>query len=357
MSVYKPKNSTIFLFDFQHRGRRFHGSTGQKTKRAAERVEAAERAKAALNLKERPPITLDEAAGIYEAKLRKEDRWNINTENWLDAIVNALGVDEFIAEIKPTDIGAHFRARAAIVAGSTVNREIDVARALWRFTERSKYDIGDMPDWGSMRYAVKDNDPRELRRDEEARLLEHIRDDYHPFVKFALLSGWRVSEVRNLLWVDLDFPAKVAWATVKGGDRVKRPLTTEMIVLIASQQQKCPQVFTYVCEKKRIGRAKGERYPISKDGWRKVWAQALEDAGIEDFRFHDLRHTRGTRILRTTGNLAAAQKALRHKNIRTTLRYAHAFDDDVRNALEASEARTIPEVSEEEAKNARNSAA
>lgn len=89
---------------------------------------------------------------------------------------------------------------------------------------------------------------------------------------------------------------------------------------------------------------KGERYPISKDGWRKVWGAALDDGQVEDFRFHDLRHTRGTRILRQTGNLAAAQKALAHKNIKTTLRYAHAFDDDVRRALEASESRTIPDA-------------
>lgn len=154
-----------------------------------------------------------------------------------------------------------------------------------------------------------------------------------------------MTEIRGLVWADIDYPAKVAWRTVKGGRRIKRPLTTEMVALIASQPQACAQVFTYVCQKSRKGRLKGERYPISKDGWRKAWADALADAKVPDFRFHDLRHTRGTRILRQTGNLAAAQKALAHKNIRTTLRYAHAFDDDVRAALEASESRTIPEVS------------
>jgi integrase len=60
------------------------------------------------------------------------------------------------------------------------------------------------------------------------------------------------------------------------------------------------------------------------------------------FRFHDLRHTRGTRILRVTRNLAAAKKALAHRNIKTTLRYAHVLDDDVREALEVSDSRTIP---------------
>jgi len=350
MSVYKPKNSTLYLYDFQHRGRRFHGSTGQKTKREAERVEARKRAEAALDIKSRKPITMDEAAGLYETKLRKEARWSVSSETWLDNFVNAIGPRTFMSDVDHTDIGAYFRQRAALIEGTSVNREIDVARAFWRATERARYDVGEMPDWGAMRYAVKEHDPRELQFDEEDRLLSTIREDYQPFVKFALLSGWRVSEVRTLLWSDLDLPAKVAWRTVKGGNRIKRPLTTDMIVLVATQPQACAQVFTYECQQSRQKRRKGHRYPISKDGWRKVWGEALTAAEIENFRFHDLRHTRGTRILRQTGNLAAAQKALAHKNIRTTLRYAHAFDDDVRKALEASESRTIPEVDAAEAK-------
>jgi integrase len=71
--------------------------------------------------------------------------------------------------------------------------------------------------------------------------------------------------------------------------------------------------------------------------------QGAEGAGIDGFRFHDLRHTRGSRILRHTGNLAIVQKALAHRSIKTSLRYAHASDDDVRRGLDASESRTIPD--------------
>jgi integrase len=344
MSVYKPQNSAIYLYDFQCRGRRFYGSTGKKTKRAAEIVEAEKRAEAKNGKRDKPAITLDTAAGIYEEKLRKEERWSTSTETWVDNLVNALGHDSYIHEINDVEIGKYFRARAAVVSGASVNREIDVARALWRHTEKAKYRVGDPPDWSAMRYAVKENDPRELDFAEEERLLDTIRDDYRPFVKFALLSGWRVTEVRSLLWSDLDFPAKIAWVVVKGGNRIRRPLTSEMVALIASQPQKCAQVFTYICQQSRQKRRKGDHYPISKDGWRKIWSEALTTAEIANFRFHDLRHTRGTRILRQTGNLAAAQKALAHKNIRTTLRYAHAFDEDVRQALEASESRRNPEV-------------
>ncbi|MBB3861749.1 integrase [Novosphingobium hassiacum] len=58
---------------------------------------------------------------------------------------------------------------------------------------------------------------------------------------------------------------------------------------------------------------------------------------IADEEIHDLRHTRGIRIVRATGSRAAAKEALKHQRIETTLPYAHVLDDDVRNALEASE--------------------
>ena len=71
---------------------------------------------------------------------------------------------------------------------------------------------------------------------------------------------------------------------------------------------------------------------------------ARADAGLKDFRIHDLRHTRATRILRATHNLAAARDALKHRHIRTTLRYAHVLTEDTRAALEASESRNSPEI-------------
>ena len=79
-------------------------------------------------------------------------------------------------------------------------------------------------------------------------------------------------------------------------------------------------------------RRSGERYPFTKSGWRKQWSRALKAAGIEDFRFHDLRHTAATRTLRASGNMKAVQKMLGHSDITTTARYAHVMVDDVRAA-------------------------
>jgi integrase len=98
--------------------------------------------------------------------------------------------------------------------------------------------------------------------------------------------------------------------------------------------------------------AQGQAIPAHPTALRKPWAAALKAAKIDNLRIHDLRHTRGTRIVRATGSLAAAKEALKHRNIKTTLRYAHVLDEDVRNALDASESRHSPDQQNEEKRKA-----
>jgi integrase len=64
------------------------------------------------------------------------------------------------------------------------------------------------------------------------------------------------------------------------------------------------------------------------------WADAVKRAKIPDFRFHDLRHTFATRLLRQTGNLKLVSRLLGHTTIDTTARYAHVLDEDLEQALE-----------------------
>lgn len=355
MSTYKPPNSTIFLYDFQCGGVRFHGSTGCKTKRDADRVEAKKRAEIALDdgRRKKPQITLDDAAGLYEIDLRARGKWSATTDYIIVSLIDGLGGERFLSEIVQDDLSRHFATRAGHVSGASVNREIEVARPIWRRL-RKTHDVGEMPDWGRLRYAVPDKDPRELYHDEEDRLFPAVRDDHHDFHLFALKSGWRLAEITGLLRSKVNLGQAIAETRIKGGDWVKRPLTPEMVAIIANQPKAGAHVFTYVCQKSRKAftdckgrkhpaRLKGERYPFSASGWRRPWKRSLEAAEVGDFRFHDLRHTRGTRIVRTTNNLAYAKEALKHRSIKTTLRYVHAADDDVRRALEASDSRTIPE--------------
>jgi integrase len=132
------------------------------------------------------------------------------------------------------------------------------------------------------------------------------------------------------------------------GETHTLPITPEVRALLGSRRGQHPEfVFSYECQRTtrdRIGgvRQAGRRYPFSDTGWRKTWKRALAEAGIADFRFHDTRHTAGTRITRATGNLRLTQRVLGHKNIATTQRYAHVLLDDVAAGMQAA-SRNLPE--------------
>lgn len=354
MSVYQPKGSPYWHFDFQFRGSRYYGSTGCTSKRAAEAFERRERHQAALPDQRRKPITVDEAAGLYTEHAQTLPSWP-TIEYMLDALVAGLGKGKLLSQIEQRDLQIYFARRRDGRSSASVNREIENARAVWRRAAATRYDIGEMPDWAALFLKVPRKPPRELEFAEEDSLFAHLRGDIRDAVEFLLKSGWRRGEVLGLRWSDVSFPRKQATTRIKGGDVVTRPLTTALVEILARQPVAGSYVFTYVCQKtkpelidkkgrKRPARLKGERYPLTATALRKPFDQAKADAKVEGFRIHDLRHTRGTRIVRATGSLAAAKEALKHRRIETTLRYAHVLDEDVRNALEASESRNSPEV-------------
>lgn len=343
MSVYKPKGSPYFHFDFVWKGHRFHGSTGCRGRREALAYEGRQRSEAVNPKVEKPPITLDEACGLYEEHADKLPSWP-TTLYMLNALIKGMGGNRLLAEIGQREFQVFVAKRRLGRSNATINREIDNARAVWRRAMKARFDIGEMPDWNDLKLKVPDKDPRELRPDEEEALFASMRADVADACDFALKSGWRRNEVIKLRWSDCDFQARQAVTRIKGGDEIKRPLTPTLVALIANQPRVGPFVFTYVCRKTRLKRRAGERYPLTPTVLRDAMKAAKAEAKIEDFRFHDFRHTRGTRILRQTGNLAATKAALAHRSIKTTLRYAHVLDDDVRNALDASESRIIPEA-------------
>lgn len=354
MTVYKPKGSPYFHFDFQFRGQRYYGSTGQASKRAAEAYERRQRHAAALPEQRREAITLSEAAGLYQDHAEALPSWP-TIEYMLHELVEGIGRNKLLSQITQRDLQEFFAKRRDKRANASVNREIENARAVWRRADTARFDVGEMPNWGALFFKVPRKTPRELEFTEEDSLFEHLRSDVRDAVDFLLKSGWRRGEVLGLRWSDVSFPRKQARTQIKGGDTVTRPLTTSLIEILARQPVAGPYVFTYICQKtkpaltdkkgvKRPARLKGERYPLTPTALRKPFAQAKADAKVEGFRIHDLRHTRGTRIVRSTGSLAAAKEALKHRRIETTLRYAHVLDEDVRNALDASESRNSPEV-------------
>ena len=147
----------------------------------------------------------------------------------------------------------------------------------------------------------------------------------------------RLKECVTLRWSEVNFGTRQIVRTGKGGRRVTFPITeTVREVLFPLQGQHSEFVFTYVAiyGNKRLGLVRGQRYPLSYNGTKSVWQRIRTTAGVKDFRFHDYRHDFGTKLLRDSGNLKLVQKAMNHRDIKSTMRYAHVLDDDVAAAVE-----------------------
>ena len=80
----------------------------------------------------------------------------------------------------------------------------------------------------------------------------------------------------------------------------------------------------------------GKPYTDLKRGWR----TALERAGINDMRFHDLRHTFASHFLMNGGDLYTLKEILGHKDITTTSRYLTITTEHKSKAMEVFE---VPE--------------
>jgi len=69
------------------------------------------------------------------------------------------------------------------------------------------------------------------------------------------------------------------------------------------------------------------------EGNKKWWGTALREAKIENFRWHDLRHTFCSRLAQNGASLKIIQEAAGHKTIAMSARYAHMDQSNLRNAM------------------------
>ena len=75
---------------------------------------------------------------------------------------------------------------------------------------------------------------------------------------------------------------------------------------------------------------------------KKSFKTALRDAEIQDFRFHDLRHTFASQVIMRGGTLKDVQELLGHKTMTMTLRYAHLTQEHKRKAVNLLNGLTAP---------------
>lgn len=337
---YKPANSRYWHYDFQIKGRRFHGSCGTENFEDAKAIEAQARVhakSAAASAAATGTFTLSEAIGAYYTDIAQHQTSARTTFSQGKALLSVIDPKTRLSDLTMAMLQAHVSTRRATASNATVNRELQMlGRAL---KHMAKIHGATLPtlDLKSLETREEEERVRELTKAEQARLFKHLRPDLHNLVLMALMCGARLSAIAGLKWSDIDMDAGVLTFREKGQVTRKMPIGREMRAFLttlpkASTLPHARYVITYLNHK-----AHGSpRHRITTSGGvMHKFRTALADAGIENFRFHDLRHTFATRILRQTGNLKLTSRLLGHQSLESTMRYAHVLDADLRDALDS----------------------
>lgn len=188
---------------------------------------------------------------------------------------------------------------------------------------------------------------RFLDDEERARLLKACEESHtktlYTVVMLALSTGMRKSEILNLYWREPKQPPTdrngnmAAWGVVhleqrkiilhdtKNGERRSIPLSANTLTLMK--------------EHNKIRRLNSDLVFPGKNGKqsadiRDAWESALERAEIDNFKFHDLRHTAASYLAMNGASLAEIAEILGHKTLQMVKRYAHLSDSHVAGVLE-----------------------
>lgn len=154
-------------------------------------------------------------------------------------------------------------------------------------------------------------------------------------IRFLLLTGSRKSQAMSLRWDALsDLEGSQPTWTIRAGTQksergarkdLRMQLSREAASLLVRWRRACPTpslVWVFP----------SERDPkISRQCIKDFWMQFRAKMGVPDLRIHDLRHSFASFAVNAGVPIASIQKALCHKDIRTTLRYAHLSDETVRS--------------------------
>lgn len=376
MSVYPRKRqdgSVRWLYDFVIDGRRFHGSTGQTTRKGAEAYEARRRREIAEGKDERAEITLDLAAGRWFRDVGQHNRTADDIKRRIKTVLRLLGKDTPIEDIKSAhvldaiqrrrdenvvnaaaEISASKRAkRGAVVAtkkvsASTVNRDIiDTLRPILRHAEEVyELSLPRIP-WRKLRLKEPPPIVQEFSNAQIKAWSDQLGDVERIFLAIALTYGPRLGELffpPSALKLDDPNNPILELGRYKGRDvRESRkdgslhnvpllPDHARVLAVLASRATAAKLDVIWFDEDEE-----GRLHEISYWGMTSRLRGAAKRAGLGDIRrlLHGMRHHAGTQLLRRTNNLIVAQRTLGHRQIATTQRYAHANDADVRAGLEA----------------------
>lgn len=218
-------------------------------------------------------------------------------------------------------------------SGATLNRYLVALGALFTWAKRQRLvpRSFDSP----ARHVEKNTETRGrvryLSDDERERLLNACRESVWPrlflLVLMALTTGARRGELLALRWLDVDTArAEAVLHDTKNGDRRVLVLLPQVLAEMARFAPADANKSTALIFRSRL--RPSQPYAVAK-----VFNQAMDDASLKNFKFHDCRHSCASYMAQSGASLLEIADTLGHRQLRMVQRYAHLNTDSRRKLM------------------------
>jgi len=223
--------------------------------------------------------------------------------------------------------------RLKVVRPASVNRELQTIKSMFNRAIEWGMFFGVNPAAGIKNIPPNNSRCRWLTEEEQERLLSCCPDLTRVVVLIALKTGLRWGEIITLKWkqapcsnyVDFDNGVIFIHESLAKTQRSRHIPLSSAVRRALEELEHIPgtdYIFLNPRTAKPVGSVK------------KSFHTALKKAGITDFKFHDLRHTFASQLVRCGVDLYVVQKLLGHATPKMTQRYAHLGADQLKEAIE-----------------------
>ena len=289
-----------------------------------------------FDVKKESQTTFNELCALYVENFGTQKAFTTSKQYLLAAVKDHFG-DQKLSQISYLDLETYRNKRKATPArgpkprtDASVNREMALIShmlnkaAEWGLLENSPFKKG-------KRLMLKENNFRlRFLTESEIEALLKACDDLKtytphltPLVETALLTGMRRGELLSLKWEQIR-NGFIYLTETKSGKARQIPINDRLSEVFREvrrgNQLKSPYVF---CD------SQGRRFLEVK----RSFNSACRRAGIDDFRFHDLRHTFASRLVMKGASLKAVQELLGHADMKMTMRYSHLSKEHLRDSV------------------------
>ena len=235
--------------------------------------------------------------------------------------------DKHLHEIGKTDLVAFINTRRATHKPGTINRVIILMRYIynlalkWETPGVDKNRISGTP-------LLEEGNKKErfLTSEEVDRLVYCVKMSRNPMLRYIvpglILTGARKQELLKSRWSDFDFDTKIWRIPMSKSGRARHvPISDALALLLESIPKTCEWVFANPKTLK----------PFISFFY--SWDTARRQAGLDDVRVHDLRHSFASFLVNNGRSLYEVQRILGHTQIKTTQRYAHLDQNSLLSAV------------------------